>query len=215
MVTQDYLAYNDLFRRYKGFSILKIFTFLAFALIAFCLQMDSFAQNLCNLPEFTPSTNTKESNPLPQSFTSTEGRFKIGLPPVAKPKTDTNRTTGAKKISYNWFTLNRGRFEVSYFDSDKKLDDSAVSKTILDNLRNLLLSKGGKLESEKDFTLNSHPARETRIKSESGININRFYLVESRLYSVSLFLPSKLECALEESTKVIDTFELIKNDSKQ
>jgi hypothetical protein len=64
-----------------------------------------------------------------------------------------------------------------------------------------------------ELTLAGHPGREIRIKDGSGINIQRFYLVGQRMYTVSAFVPSKLECALESVVKVLDSFELVEDKS--
>lgn len=199
--------------------MLKIYIIFTFTFLIFCLPSNSNAQNPCSqltssLEKITSSgkQNTSEKNTLQQTFTSTEGRFKIGLPPVTAAKSESNNGQKAvsQAIRYKWIALNLGRFEVSYYDGNRKLDDPSVSKTILDNLRNAIMSNGkGKLQLDKEVMIGSFPGREVKIKNDSGINILRFYLVESRLYTVSVFIPIKLECAVKGATNVLDTFELV------
>lgn len=202
---------------------MKIYIIFTFTFLIFCLPSNSNAQNPCSqlastLEEITSSgkRNTSEKITLQQTFTSTQGRFKIGLPPVnaAKPESNNGQNAVQQAIRYKWFALNLGKFEVSHYDGNRKLDDPSVSKTILDNLRNGLLSSGkGNLQLDKEVKIGSFPGREIKIKSDNGISIVRFYLVESRLYTVSVFIPIKLECAVEEATKVLDSFELVNEKS--
>jgi hypothetical protein len=154
------------------------------------------------------------SSILAQTFSSIEGRFKIALPPRAadKPKSYDGPKGRIETTRYKWFVLNHGQYQVSYSDSDRILENASDSKRILDNLRELLLSKsGGDLEGDLELTLAGHPGREIKIKDGSGINIQRFYLVGRRMYTVSVFVPRKLECALESVVKVLDSFELVED----
>ena len=150
-----------------------------------------------------------------QSFSSPEGRFKIGLPPARPYEPESSDTAdGHATTRYRWLVLNHGEYEITYTDSDNLLEDEANSKRIFDNVRDLLLSKGaGKLESDVPLHLANHPGREIRIKDPyGGTNVRRVYLVAHRMYTVGVFVPSALECLSGPATKALDSFELIEDE---
>lgn len=170
------------------------------------------AQNKGKCGELPPIPYPPGSSIPAQTFSSTEGRFKIGLPPsiAAKPESYNGSKGHIETTRYKWFVLNEGQYQVSYSDSDRILENAADSEKIFDNLRDLLLSKGaGNLEGDLKLSLAGHPGREIKIKDASGIAIQRFYLVGKRMYTVSVLVPSKLECALDSVVKVLDSFELV------
>jgi hypothetical protein len=147
-----------------------------------------------------------------QTFSSPEGRFKIALPPTtASPTTSYDGANGRIETTiYKWSVLNHGQYQVSYSDSDRVLENAADKEIVFNNLRDLLLSKGpGQIESDTQLQLAGHPGREIRIKDGNGINIYRAYLVGRRMYTISAFVPGKLECAMEAVVKVLDSFELV------
>lgn len=116
--------------------------------------------------------------------------------------------------TFRWFILNRGTYEVSYIEHAEDLENTRDSAEVFDKLRDLSLSKGpGNLEVDKDLMLSGHPGREVKIKDDKGINIYRFYLVGHRMYTVFAFVPIALECGLESVEKVLDSFELINDQS--
>src|SRR5688500_3816262 len=144
-----------------------------------------------------------------QSFSSHEGRFKIALPPTtASQPTSYDGTNGPiETTNYKWSVLNHGQYQVSYYDSDRVLEN-ADSEIVFNNLRYLLLSKGpGQLESDSKLSFAGHQGREIKIKDRSGRNIYRAYLVGRRMYTISAFVPGRLECALPAVVKVLDSFE--------
>ena len=170
------------------------------------------AQDRVKCGELPPIPDSPASSIPAQTFSSSEGGFKIGLPPRAaeKPESYDGPKGRIETTSYRWFVLNHGQYQVSYLDSDRILENAADNDRIFDNLRDLLLSKGpGHLEGDLELKLAGHPGREIKIKDKSGINIQRFYLVGQRMYTVSAFVPSKLECALDSVIKVLDSFELV------
>ena len=195
--------------------MLRIHKIFIYTVIFFCTSINAIAQNPCAELTDELSQISKEKNTLAQTFSPKEGRFKIGLPPAnpSKSETDQEQKSPVNMTRYRWLTLNVGEFEVSYYDSNRKLDDAAVSKAILDNLRDKLkINSGGELQIDKDITIRNFPGREVKIKSEKHIEITRLYLVGNRLYIVAVSLPIRLECALERATKVLDSFELV-NDN--
>jgi hypothetical protein len=146
---------------------------------------------------------------LPQSFTSAEGRFKINLPPTI-PKSETDNAKGYNDTSFKWFILNRGEFEVSYFDSANILEASETSEPLLNKFRDIARAKGpGELEVDAEIRLAGHPGRELRIRNKHSLQIQRIYLVNKRLYLVNAFVPDELNCGLDDVVKTLDSFALI------
>lgn len=140
---------------------------------------------------------------LPSTFTSVEGRFKIGLPETArnsKPNDDN---------SFKWFILNRGEFHIIYYDRRKEFVGPESSEAIFNGLRDLARSKGGQVEFDSEIKLNGHPGRDLRIRDERGLKIQRMYYVGTRLYVITAFVPSGLQCAVDDVVKRLDTFEII------
>lgn len=172
------------------------------------------AQDRVRCGELPPIPDSPASSIPAQTFTSVEGHFKIGLPPASpeKPEPYHGFSGQIKTVRFRWFVLNHGRYQISYSDTDKILHDVGVSKRILDNLRDLLLSKGaGTLEGDLELKLAGHPGREIRIRDTGGIDIERIYLVGRRMYTLSVFVPGNLECALGSVVKVLDSFALIED----
>jgi hypothetical protein len=197
---------------------LSLLEALFFAVIVPSLTGCAIAQDRVKCGDLPPIPDPPASSTLAQTFSTAEGRFKIGLPPRAadKPESYDGPKGHIETTRYKWFVLNHGQYQVSYSDSDKTLENANDSKIILDNLREMLLSKGGgQLEGDLELTLSGHPGREIKIRDGSGINIQRFYLVRKRMYTVSVFVPSKLECALESVVKVLDSFELVENKPEE
>ena len=188
---------------------------ILYAVIFLSLPGCGNAQDRVKCGDLPPTPDPPASSVPAQTFLSTEGRFKVGLPPRAAEKPDSY--DGPKEhietTRYRWFVANHGQYQINYSDSARILENAEDSERIFDNLRDLLLSKGaGHLEADLELKLAGHPGREIRIKDGSGTNIQRFYLVGHRMYTVSVFVPSKLECALESVVKVLDSFELVEDE---
>lgn len=192
---------------------MSLFEGVLFAAVVLSLTGCGNAQDRVKCGELPPITSPPGSSILAQTFSSAKGRFKIGLPPreAERPDSYDGLNGHITTTRYIWVVANYGRFQISYSDSDRILEH-ANSERVFDNLRDLLVSKGGHLEGDLKLELAGHPGREIKIKDGSGIDIQRFYLVGQRMYTVSGFVPSKLECALESVIKVLDSFELIENE---
>ena len=151
-----------------------------------------------------PMEDPPASGPiLPRTFTSAEGRFRIGLPPK-------EGKAAGNRIEFEWFILNQGRFVVSYSDAAFVLDTPEQSQTILDRYRDgVMKNRPAMLEVDSPISLAGHPGRELRIKNEHGVEIDRIYLAGNRIYVVSLWVHESLSCKLESAIKVLDTFEIL------
>lgn len=151
-----------------------------------------------------------------EPFSSAEGRFVIGLPATRVSPVDSKDPTEQqnKMVQFKWLVLNEGQYEVSYLDSDRDLETSENSHGVFDKLRDSVLSKGpGQLEVDKDLKLSDHPGREVRIRDDHGLTIMRFYLSGQRLYTVRVFVPRKLDCAMDGVERTLDSFKLIDEKS--
>lgn len=145
----------------------------------------------------------------PQTFTSVEGRFTIGLPKMnAEPR-------GENEKSFKLFVINRAQFEVRYIDFGAELEAPDVSVPMVERLRNFTRSRGeGQFEVDSEITLAGHPGRELRYRDERGLLIQRIYFVSNRMYLVTALIPDRMVgCASEDVVKTLDTFEIIEENA--
>jgi hypothetical protein len=124
---------------------LSLLETLFFAVIVPSLTGCANAQVQVKCGELPPIPSPPASSIPAQTFLSPEGRFKIGLPPTVagKPESYDGPNGHIKTTRHTWFVLNHGQYQASYSDSDRVIENESDSKRILDNLRDLLLSKGG------------------------------------------------------------------------
>ena len=149
----------------------------------------------------TPMGGTDSS--LPQTFTSAEGGFKIGLPA-------TRANTETKEKSFRWDIINRGQFHVTYFESGTVLKTSEDREAMLNKLREVVRAKSeGQFEVDSEITLAGHPGREFRIRRKHSLEIERMYLVNDRIYIVTAFVPEEWNCGMDHVIKTLDSFELM------
>ena len=183
---------------------LSLFEGILFVAVLLSLHGCGNAQDRVKCGELPPIPDPPASSVPAQTFLSTEGRFKVGLPPRAAEKPDSydGPRGHIETTRFRWLVANHGQYQINYSDSDRILENAADSERILHNLRDLLLSKGaGHLEGDGQLNLAGHPGREIKIRDGSGMNIQRFYLVGHRMYTVSAFVPSRFECALDSVIK--------------
>lgn len=91
----------------------------------------------------------------------------------------------------------------------KPLENATNSKILFDHLRDALLAKGnGKLKSDRDIFLEDQPGREIKIEDSKGIYLQRFYLVNQRIYDLNVFLPNSIRSKEAEAIKIFDSFKL-------
>jgi hypothetical protein len=166
--------------------------------MARCARIDP-----CSLPA------GEMDNSLPQTFTSAEGRFKIGLP-------GTRANAESNDKSFKWTIINRGQFYVSYSDSETILEAPEVSETFINKLRDVARSKGdGEFEVDSEIRLAGHPGREFRIRRKHSLDIQRIYLVNKRMYMVTAFVPDEWNCKFDDVIKVLDSFELTEENARK
>lgn len=137
--------------------------------------------------------------PVTQTFSSTEGRFRFGMP---------GGNDVSDKKEFKWFVFNQGQFYINYYDYPQVVDTPEVSDDLLKQLRDMVVSKrpNGQLEVDSPITLSNHPGREIRMRDETGIQVDRIYLAGNRLYVVGVFVSRSLDCKLASAVKTLDTF---------
>lgn len=152
----------------------------------------------------------RTGTPMPQTFTSVEGRFKIDLPPT-KSETEVDESKGYNDTSFKWLIINRGRYEVSYFDSPNVLETPENSEKLINHFREAQ-AKSGEVEVDTEIRLAGHIGRELRIRKQHSLLIERIYVVDKRMYVVSAFIPDEMNCGFDDVIKTIDSFELIEEN---
>ena len=179
-------------------TFLKILTLCLLLLTMTSCQLIARWRGPCSIWPMPPPEGGER---VTQTFSSTEGRFRFGVP----GGNDVN-----DKKEYKWFIINQGQFYIAYYDYPQVVDTPEVSESFLNQLRDLVVSKRpeGRLEVDSAITLSGHPGREIRIRDETGTQIDRLYLAGNRLYIVSVFVYKSLDCKLESAVKVLDTFEI-------
>ena len=175
-----------------------------FAVCSLLLTLTScqYLRGPCGLWPYEGPTG---GEPVTQTFSSAEGRFRIGLPAKdERPAADPNNNVK----TFKWFLLNVGPIQVLYFDSANAVDSPEVSQRVLDNFRNQV-SSHGKLVGESEISVSGHPGREFTVRTERGTQIDRIYLSENRVYVVGVFVSDRLDCKLGSAIKILDTFEIV------
>jgi hypothetical protein len=164
----------------------------------------------CDMPVFGFDSGTTK---VTESFSSPEGGFKIGLPATRRGSGDGQKgPEGATR--FKWLVLNNGSYEVAFLDLNRDIETLGESQALFDKLRDTYLAKApSTLELDKELMLSGHPGREIRIRTDSGLNIQRLYAVKFRLYIIAAFIPGKLNCAVDSVVKTLDTFEFTGENS--
>lgn len=109
--------------------------------------------------------------------------------------------------------MNEGTFTAGYVVAPRRLDDPQITAEAFASLRKAVAdwssSKNGKLVSDKQFTLDSHPAFELICEFPAAVYWQRFYLVSNRLYQVVVVVRTEQHATEAEAIKVLDSFKLL------
>ena len=144
-----------------------------------------------------------------QAFVSLQGRFSISLPKQVSSYSGIGTNLPEGRIegdSFSWKTA-EGLFEVTYMDLPAPLATKAVFDRGREN--KLLLNRQTRLAGEREISLAGSAGRETRFELPEGIQIVRTYLVGSRLYEASVYLPNSLKPKEGAAVRVLDTLKLL------
>lgn len=152
-----------------------------------------------------------EGKPVPQSFTSEEGGFTVGLPPQT-PKCKSLSGDGGNRTSceFIWFVVNMGQFRLGYTDSASDLSGAGTGGAVLQRLRDTAVGVNGdkKMVRDADFTGDGYAGREIVFEGEKGLFVQRFYVAGRRVFDFSVSLPPDYEDKRDEVEKVLDSFRL-------
>ena len=146
-------------------------------------------------------------------FNSPEGRFSVLLP--HEPKFESVAATETSGITnYRYSDIESGYgFICEYFDVPSAGDDV---QSFLDTTRDGILKGAGATKvSEEKISLNSYPGRELQMSFtlKEGTEIiarTRIYLVDKRLYSITLMHVKSMDAALvaDYAKKFFASFEV-------
>ena len=139
--------------------------------------------------------------PVTQDFSSTEGRFRIGLPGSAGTE------AGKDSKTFKWLIINQAQFQIAYVDREAPADTPENSQAILTKAREISSSRG-KLTADTEISASGHAGREFRMETEGGTQIDRIYLAGNRVYILNVFVPKSWHCKVPSAVEVLDTFEI-------
>jgi hypothetical protein len=141
-------------------------------------------------------------------FSAPDGSFRILMPGIPK-QTKQIVNTKSGKIQLNTFTVERQqedvKYTVGYVDYSSEyiqlLNQNNLVEKALDHGRDSLVIKAkGTLVSEQRITLGGHPGREISYSKPGEKIVNqRIYLVDKRLYQVSVEVSKKRQKYLTKS----------------
>jgi len=148
-------------------------------------------------------------------FVSTDGRFSIALPPDYHGFTPVSANTAAGKItgdSYDW-SMKEGRFTAGYIDRPEVLEEPAMAGKTLDFMRDNMIErskpKAGKFVGEQSMSGLGHPGREIRIEFPDGLFIERIFLVNKRMYLLSVILHQDQLSKENIAVRCLDSFKIL------
>lgn len=148
------------------------------------------------------------------TFSSREGGFSVLLP---SPPTEQRQTvnTVAGPIEAYFFVVDRQKqdrfvYTVAYSDYPDAVVEKRDPGAILDGARDgAVKNVRGRLLSELSLSLGGHPGREINIAVEGTHTIRaRLYLVNNRLYQVSVLAPSE-KLGSKNVGQFLDSFTLL------
>ncbi|HKQ93057.1 MAG TPA: energy transducer TonB [Blastocatellia bacterium] len=189
----------------RGAALLSIIFFLATA-------------DLAQTSPPPPAPRVRISDDIPdeawQEFKHEAGNFAVAMP--VKPLEISQTIEGdVGKVPTKSFVANSGQitFVVMYADYPITFDAPEAVNASLDVMRDLLLSKGrGKLISEKEHLFKKYTGRELRAGMDDGMARVRMYLIQQRLYMLTVIFAGANDVKQLESKQVVrflDSFQLI------
>ena len=144
-----------------------------------------------------------DATPTWTEFKSEAGRFSISMP--AKPNYLTQTLeTGQGRFEHHVFMARAGLgllgCFVDYVDLPKQLGDAKNADSLFDLARDEFI-KGvhAQLERETNISIDGNPGRELRMRVEGGKAGLRIFLINGRLYQISITLINKEDMPPEET----------------
>lgn len=179
-------------------TFLKVFVLCLLLLTMTSCQQIARWRGPCSI---WPMPAPEGGTPVTRTFSSAEGRFRIGLPDVARTE------AGENSKSFKWFIFNLAHFQIVYTDRETPADTPENSQAILDKAREIS-SSHGKLTVDAEISASGHPGREFRVETDGGTKIDRIYLAGNRVYILNVFVPEDWYCKVPSAVKILDTFEI-------
>ena len=149
-----------------------------------------------------------------QEFRHDAGNFAVMMP--GKPLEVSQTIEGdIGKVPTKSFVAQSGEitFGIMYADYPIAFDVPEAVKASLDGMRDIMLSKQrGKLISEKEHVFKKYPGRELTVGMDAGMARVRMYLIQQRLYMLTVLLLDANDVKEIESKQVdrfLDSFRLI------
>ena len=146
-------------------------------------------------------TSVLDAAPVWTEFKSEAGRFSILMP--AKPNYATQTfENGQGRFEHHVFIATVGLLAcfVDYADMPEPLSDAKNSDALFDVARDEFL-KGAqaKLDLETNISLDGHPGREVRMRVYGGTVRLRIFLIDGRLFQISITLAGNKATSEEET----------------
>lgn len=148
-----------------------------------------------------------------ETFTSLDGGFSIALPrqfSSYQPKSTNTPAGRIESVLYTWETAS-GKFGVGFIDRPDQLE--ANGKAVIDSFRDTFLARGGggkgKLIGESELSLDGHVGRELKVEFPDGLYRFRMYLVQRRMYQVSVMIRNEQRSQEETAAKALASFKLL------
>jgi len=157
------------------------------------------------------SNKTKVSGAHWQELKSEQGKFSVLMPGIPNYKKHIVNTSSGM-LDLHEYSLNKPdiAFSASYCDYPIEVVKQTSKKVILSNVRDGVISgMHGRLLSELIIEINGHPGRQlhAEISSGTGIMEGRIYIVENRLYQISV-ATGKQNAFSTDINRYLDSFKL-------
>jgi len=124
-----------------------------------------------------------------KEFVSDDGSFAVSMPgvPTEVSQPIDNKAGSAVARFHNLITKT-AEYSVGYTIFGRDLEKLQPTKVTLDGIRDRVLAKeNGKLLSEEEISAEGHPGRALTIEVGDGIFRDRYFLVGTRLYTMTVF----------------------------
>jgi hypothetical protein len=152
-----------------------------------------------------------------REFTSTAGGYSVLMPGNAKEQAQVVDTATGKVDLYSATIDDRtGTYIAMYSDYPANITQGVDPQTLLDSSRDgAVASSRGQLINDRKISIDQYPGREIQvgIPPENGqsanLIVNRYYLVDQRLYQVMVVLPNA-QTPSADALKFMDSFKLLK-----
>lgn len=148
-------------------------------------------------------------------FVALEGRFSVALPQQNHAYTELVVPTpfGDAKGSFYQWAMKEGTFGAGYAEAAQPLDSPEVAPQVFDKLREelkkLATTANGTVSEAKPIKLGEYPGIEQRLRTFTGLLIQRTYLVSRRAYQVIAVTKNTQQMYETVNAGVLDSFKIL------